>query len=457
MPGDVIVYTSDVNLVTLSKPVGELPGLIVLIGCRSFPDDAVEYNFTWAHTFKLSKRFYLYTIYWNQRGILGFNNTFRYGDTQILEFVSKALEYAQTEEIGQALIDAGQEKGINVALVYYTGRYTYSREYYAVGGEDTAVYVGDYSLTIDPSLDNEVAEKVVGYIGLKYPVLYDLLSAISDGLVRLKVEDTLLHFPGFGSVTELDMKFDKNITDIGARVIVWVSAYLWKGEIIKFSITTHILPWNHSGADWVRSMARDVVSIINKEVAPMISKAGLRPELINRSKSSKEINLMIVPYIDNMPVYLGASGWAYVSTLVHDHIYENGTGYLAFTFVDNTPYLLKHPVPRGDKFRLSKDDILEALDIKNRNVTIEHVRKGWALLPEGLVPAYIVSYSDGLGGHTRVVDASTGEVLYSSDGGLGTAPGVDALARVPNVSLWVGSGAVAIAAAVGWWLLRKRT
>ncbi len=288
VPGDVIVYTSDVNLVTLSKPVSELPGLIVLIGCSSLPDDAVESNSTWAHTFKLSKWFYPYTIYWNQRGIQGFNNTIKYTDTQILEFIDKALEYATYLPMGIALSRAGQDTGVNVVLEYYTGRYTYVVDYLDFAGSVTAVFVGDYNLSIDPTLDNEAAEKVIGYIKMKYPLVYLYLANISDGLIYSRSRETLLHLPGFGSVIELKMKFKKNMSTIGVEIVTWLDAYLWNDNIIKFDITSVVKTRDNNGARWAREIGEEVLSLINETVIPALERSGLNVSIVDQSKPPRE-------------------------------------------------------------------------------------------------------------------------------------------------------------------------
>ncbi len=128
---------------------------------------------------------------------------------------------------------------------------------------------------------------------------------------------------------------------------------------------------------------------------------------------------MVIPKINEVTVYLGAAGVAYTGIQVFDRIEKDGSGYLAFGIVD-VPYLLSTIKNAGELkgFLISEEDTVKKLGPSGTKLK---VMKVYALMPQGLVPAYIVSYSDELGGHTRVVDASTGEVLYSSDGGLGSA------------------------------------
>ncbi len=452
VPGVVEVFTSDVDTVTLSKPVDELPGLIILLGCKSLPDYAVNVNYSWAHTFKLSTRFYPYTIYWNQRGILGFNNTINYNDTTVLPFINNVLDYSTTVAIGDAIKRAGEESRVNVVLEYYTGRYSYVTNYFEYGGEDTAVFIGDYNLTIDPTFDNEVAEKVIGYVKTKYPLLYSLLSNVSDGLMYVRAEKTLLDFPGFGQVTQLEMKFKKNMTDPDAEVTLWLSAYLWNDNILSLSITTVIKPHNSEAVDWARALGDKTTEIIEKTVIPSLKEIGLNLEVLNRSKPPHEIDLMVVPEIGNVTVYIGGSAPAYTAVQIFDRTGVNDLNYLMIGFTD-TPCItnvVRESNARG--FKVSEDDVIRSLGLSNAEPKII---EAYAIMPQGLVPAYIVRWSDDAGAHVRVVDASTGAVLYSSDGGLGGAGAPISVPVAPNSLAVVGLAAAILVTVAGLVLMKR--
>ena len=176
---------------------------------------------------------------------------------------------------------------------------------------------------------------------------------------------------------------------------------------------------------------------------------------MDRSRPPNKIDYTVIPYIDDVPVYLGAQGTAYVSSLVIDRLEERG--YLTFTFVDNTPYLqkiLENAAPTNNGFKLSENDALRSIGLEGKKAK---VIKAWALLPQGLTPTYIVRYSDDAGEQVRVVDASTGAVLYSSDGGLGgvVAP-LAGVGQGLNTAVIIVAAAAAsvIAASLLWRRLR---
>lgn len=454
IPGDVAVTTGDVNTVTLSKPVDELPGLIILIGCKSLPDYAVNTDFSWAHTFKLSTRFYPYTIYWNQRGILGFNNTISYTDTAVLSFISKVLDYSTSMAIGDAIRRAGEESRVNVVLEYYTGRYTHSTDNFDYGGGDTAVFVGDYYLTVDPTFDTDVAERVIGYIRTRYPLLYSLLSNVSDGLIYVRAGKTPLNFPGFGQVTQLEMKFRKNMTEPDAEVFVWLSAYLWNDNILSLSITMVIKPHNSEAADWARELGDKTTKILEKTVIPSLMEKGLNPEVLNRSKPPDEIDLMVVPKIGNVTVYVGGEAPAYTAVQIFDRVGLKNLNYLTIGFTD-TPYLTNVVIGNSTKgFMIPKMEAIKSLGLGNAK---PEIIKAYAIMPQGLVPAYIIRYSDDAGAHIRVVDASTGTVLYSSDGNLGgTAAPLSTLGQGPSTMILIGAATAASAILIALFLLRRQ-
>ncbi len=400
---------------------------------------ARETYWFWAHTFKLSKRFYPYTIYWNQRGIQGFNNTIYPDDTDVYYFVKDVLKDAETVSIGSALQLEGYEKKVNLILRYYTGRYTYADDHIYFGGDDTAVYIGDYDLKIDPTDQNKLAEKIMNFIKTNYPTIYDLLLRVSDGLESIETRDANIN--ALDNATELEIRFTENITELGLSAIVRLRAILVDDNIVKISVLVLADVYKKGGAEWIRDFSNEVLDYVNMRILEKAKDAGVGVVPMNQSVRKNSINYNLWFYLNGTPIYLGVAGQLTAGIVLFDEVGDDGRGEFSIIFVDETPYLLKVLRQERRGFSITEDKALKVAGLEGKETEL---RKVWMLTSDGLTPAYIIRYSDEFGAHVKVVDASTGAVIYSSDGSLGTDS--PAIGPYPGSCVWAMAG---VAAAVG--------
>lgn len=135
---------------------------------------------------------------------------------------------------------------------------------------------------------------------------------------------------------------------------------------------------------------------------------------MNQSVRRNSINYNLWFRLNGTPIYLGNAGQLTAGIASFDEIGES-----SMIFIDETPYLLRVMRQERRGFRITEDSALEVAGLEDKET---EVRKVWMLTSNGLTPAYIITYSDEYGAHVKVVDASTGEILYSSYAGWAPLP-----------------------------------
>jgi len=179
IPSCVTITSSEVGNIVRSKPIWEMPALVIIIGCESGGDDEPAYSGqSWLWAFKFDDGDYPY--YWYGRGFIGFLTDVWYpnlGEAKAYQFVKKVLELAidQGRSLGDAVKEASDAVGYSVYMDYVIGWRRY-QEYIDQGSSEVALFVGGYYTEVDPTFRDELIDTAIKYLQVNYPELYSIIT-----------------------------------------------------------------------------------------------------------------------------------------------------------------------------------------------------------------------------------------------------------------------------------------